>query len=296
VPRLIEGRLRHVAVAEDAAKAVVLTTAHPTRAYLYEWFNNGQDRVQSAWNKWSMDACQKIIWADVIGDKLYALLRWDTRCTVEVITLDGEGDELTQSLPLRLDHRVTEAGSTRDGEGYYILNLPYQVAVDRRNDFQCVERLDVADFSQRGRQRPFAWVTSSQIRVLDSRDGLSFQFGRVPIARRKLSKFHLQDDKGPVLLDRLQIANIKVGHSMTVEYDVEVTRHGGELVTQFYRSRVLGDPSVTNNQVKRATDSFTASIGEEAQSVDIELVNRSVFPCAWTSMEYAVNFAKRSQR
>lgn len=295
-PRLIEGRLRHVGAAEDAAKVVVLATEHPTRAYLYEWFNNGQDRVQSAWNKWSMPACQKIIWADVIGDKMYVLLRWDTRCTIEVVTLDGEGDELSQELPLRLDHRISETGHTRDGEGYYVLDLPYEVASDRRDDFQCVERLNVADFSQRGRPRQFEWVSPSQVRVLDNRDGLAFHFGRVPVARRKLSKFHLQDDKGPVLPDRLQIANIKVGHNKTVEYDVEVTRHGGELVTQYYRSRVLGDPSVTNAQVKRATDSFTASIGEESQSVDIELVNRSVFPCAWTSMEYAVNFAKRSQR
>lgn len=294
-PRLIDGKMRVLSVSEE--KALVMTDAYDNRLYLYEWFNNGEERVQSAWHPWRFPAPSKLLWAGLVGDTMYLLNQWpNSKVTIESIQLDSLGDESDQTIPLRLDHRVSETSAAQDMDGNWVITLPYEVPSAKRSTFTCVERLDVEDDTIRGRTLDWEWVSDTQAKVLDTRADLKFFFGSIPTARRKFSRFHLQDDRGPVLPERLLIHDIIVSHEDTVSYDIEVTRHGGDTVTQPYNGRVLGDPSLLNREVKLATENFKADVGEISKSVVIELVNPYVFPCRWTAAEYNYTVTKRANR
>jgi hypothetical protein len=293
VPQLLEGKVRHIGVGEASKKTFVLTKGSDNLAYLYQWYNQGNERVQSAWNKWRFEVPSKVLWASIQGATAWFLFKWPSGCTLEYVILDRHGDETDQTLPLRLDHRVSEADATY-GAGKFTIALPYQVPSAKRANFKAVERTDILDVSQRGRELPFTWVNDSTVEIVSDNEDLEFFFGSIPVARRTFSTFLARDrEDQPVLHDRLLVKKIVVGHYRTVEYSAIVRLNGEVRTTQTYRSRLVADPSVTNNEVAIKDGSFAIDVGEVTEEVEVELVNDTVFPAVWRSAKYLYDLTVR---
>ncbi|MER9178938.1 hypothetical protein [Mesorhizobium sp. M0767] len=295
VPKLMVGSLRHIAIGESAKKSFFLTSGADNLAYLYQYYNQGNERVQSAWNPWEFAAPTRVLWASIEGATAWFFLRWPTGCTLESVVLDRYGDENDQAFPIRLDHRVSEVGAVWNGSTYYTVTLPYSVAVDKRDTFRAVERRDVPDVSQRGRELVFTWADSTHVRVMSATPGLTFLFGSIPTARRKCTRFIAKDKNGdPILHDRLLIKKVLVGHYQSVQYSVNVTTLGSLASVQTFSSRKVGDPSVLNNQVAVQSGSFKVTVGEETENVEIELVNDTYFPAIWKALKFDYDLTVRA--
>ncbi|WP_266031224.1 phage nozzle protein [Brucella intermedia] len=294
VPKLLPGRVRHTTVGGTANKVMVLTDGSPNRLFLYQYFNQGADRVQSAWNPWSFHAVNSILWADIFENTVYLLFKWPNGFTLEKIILDSIGDETDQKFPLRLDHRVSEASATFTGTRY-ALTLPYAVPEPKRRFFRAFERSDEADgLMRRGRELAVEWLTDTTLYVNSSTPSLKFFFGSVPEARRKDSRFYARDrNDEPVLHDRLLIHKVSVAHSESVEYDILVHKSDGTTDRHTYTGRVLGDPTLVNSDVPITTDIFTVPVNSEAEDAEIELVNSTPFPATWTAMKYVYDLTVR---
>ncbi|TPJ33675.1 hypothetical protein [Mesorhizobium sp. B2-8-3] len=285
VPKLLSGSLKHIAVGESAKKEFFLTSGASNLAYLYQWYNQGNERVQSAWNPWKFEAPTRVLFASIEGSTAWFVFKWPSGTTLESVILDSTGDESTQKFPIRLDHRLSETAATHNGT-YFVINLPYPVPLAKRGTFKACERLDVADVSQRGREIPLEWVSDTQVRVLSANPALTWHFGSIPVAKRKFSKFIAKDQNDePILHDELTVRSITIGHYKTVAYTVNVTAYG-ETVSQPYTSRIIGDPDVLNNQVPVKSGKHRAQVGQPTDDVSIELVNDTFFPATWTSAKY----------
>lgn len=286
VPKLLSGSLRHIAVGESAKKEFFLTSGSANTAYLYQWYNQGNERVQSAWNKWTFVAPPRVLFASIEGATAWFVFKWPSGTTLEYAVLDGTGDEFTQRFPLRLDHRLSEADATSYLGTHFVLDLPYQVPANKRDTFKAYERVDIADVSQRGRDIPVIWQSDSQVHILSDNPAHEWFFGSIPVARRRFSKFvaHDRNDE-PILHDTLLIRSINIGHYSTVEYSVLVTAYG-ETTEQRYTSRFVSDPDTQNAQVSVKTGKFKAQVGQSTDDVSIELVNDTVFPATWTAAKY----------
>jgi hypothetical protein len=293
VPRLLDGKIRRIAAGQASSKAFVLTENRPLLAYLYQWYNQGSDRVQSAWNPWSFTAPEKILWCSIRGSIAWFLLKWPTGVTLEAVTLDAQGDETSERLPIRLDHRLNETYGSHDGEGF-VMALPYAVPPQRRGLFIAVEREDIPDVAQRGRNLQLAWLSDTSVKVLVDDPSRKFFFGAVPEARRKFSRFYAKDrDDQAIIHGKLLLKKVDISHSDTVQYDVVIRKADGTTSVQTYESRVLGDPSITNRDVPMKTDNFKADIGEETENVEIELVNNTPFPAIWTAAKFTYDLTTR---
>lgn len=293
VPKLMKGSIKHISPGEGMGAAFVLTSDEDDRAWLYQWFNQGTDRVQSAWNPWKFVAPSKVLWASIEGNVGWFLFKWPTGCTLEQVTMDRYGDEPVEYFPMRLDHRLSEADASY-GAGTWTLNLPYQVPPEKRSQFRLVERTDVTDVSQRGRSKVFTWTDNDTITFSGAAD-LEFYFGCIPVARRKASRFLVRDQRTdePVLHDKLLVKKVHVQHENTTEYDIEVTAFGGTPVVSTFYARQAGDPLLLNNQVPVRNGTHSASVGEATEDVEIELVNRTIFPSTWTGMKYDYDITLR---
>ncbi|NKW09140.1 hypothetical protein HGG76_02525 [Ochrobactrum tritici] len=297
VPKLLDGKFRTIASGQATGKILCLTTNKPNMAYLYQSYNQGADRVQSAWNKWSFPAPRKILWATIMGSVAYFLFQWDGICTLEVVQLDAEGDEPNEKFPLRLDHRVSEAGAVYNEAGYFTLTLPYNVDDAKRSYFSCFEREDVAEFSQRGRQLGYTWVDARTIRVPTDSPSRKFFFGSIPVARRKDTRLFARDRADqPIIHDKLLIYRVSVSHKDTVEYDIVYHRRDGSKVSQTFTGRILGDATIMNQDVPVTTGSFTANVNSVAEDAVIELVNKTPFPAIWTAMKYTYELTVKAGR
>ena len=292
-PRLVKGRMAGIEVGET--EAVFRTDDDPRRMYFYQWYNNGDERVQSAWNPWTFSAPSKVVWAGIIDGEMFLLHAWANCTTLEKITLSPSGDEPEQRFALRLDHRISEASSVYSSGGYTI-TLPYEVQLEKRDLFVCLEREDNSEVTQRGAALQFEWLSSTSVRFEDERTNLKFYFGAVPESYRTFSTLHIADDRGPILPDRLVIKSVRQFHDQTAEYSVVFTKANGDVVEQTYEGRVLGDPSVTNEQVPIKSGVFQADIGEPANEVTIKLANNTPYPSRWSSMEFLYEVTKRPSR
>lgn len=294
VPELLSGKMRFIATGQAAEKAIIGCTGAENHLYLYEYYNQGTERVQSAWNTWKFASCQSILSAFIVSQTLYMLVEWTSGCTIEKVILNSTGDESTAEFPLRLDHRVDHTDASHDGTEF-TLDLPYDVPEADRGLFVCVEQTTETDVSQRGRQIAFTWESDTQITVQDTDGTKEWFFGSVPVARRKFSQFYAQDADGqPIIHERLLISKMRASHSNTATYKALVTKHGPVVTTEEFTGRVLGDPTVANQETPIVTGSFPFSVGEEAENAGVELVNDSVFPCIWTAAEVTYELTLRS--
>jgi len=294
VPKLLDGSMICISPGEAAKKAMVLTSNKRNLAYLYQWYNQGSDRVQSAWNRWSFPNPTRILWATLDGDTAYFLFQWSGIVTLESVRLDSTGDELDVKLPLRLDHRVDQSRATFSTDRF-VLTLPYPVPTARQADFRAYERDDISGKSQRGRRMAITWVNTTTVHILCDDSTRRFFFGSIPVAKRKSTRFYARDRNGePVVHDKLLLKNVKVSHKDTVEYEVRVIKKDGTYTTQTYTGRMIGDPLVVNDQVPIKTGSFKADIGAESEDADVELVNPTPFPCTWTSLKYVYDITLRT--
>lgn len=294
VPKLLPGSVRDLGPGEAARKTFVLTSGDLKKAYLYQWYNHGQERVQSAWNVWTFPAIRAIHWVGVRGGEATFLVGWETGTTLETCRLDSIGDEPAQKFPLRLDHRVSEASGVFDA-GAWTVTLPYAVSTAERDLFSCYERTDTPGELQRGRPLPLEWVDESTVRVPVDKASLEFFIGVVPVARRLFSRFFARDrEDQPIIHDRLLIYRVAVSHERTAQYDIVVRYWGGKEVEHTYTGRVLGDPEIVNDDVPIKTDSHVADVGEEAENVEIELRNSTPYPCIWTAVKYAYELTERA--
>lgn len=286
VPKLLDGKIRCIAASEVSGKAFFLTTRKRTAAYLYQWYNQGTDRVQSAWNRWSFQVPGSILWAGIDGDTAHFLFQWDGVMTLETVRLDSQGDEEEERFPLRLDHRVDESKGVYQGD-HFLVTLPYPVPTSKRVLFEAYERSDVLNFSQRGRRLNTEWVSGTIVKVFSDDASRKFFFGTVPVARRKPSRFYARDrNDTPVVHEKLLIRDLKTSHKDTVTYDVILRKQDGTETRQTFNGRIMGDPTIINNQVPVKTGTFKATIGTESEEADIELVNSTPFPCVWTAHKY----------
>lgn len=287
VPKLLSGSLKHVAVGESAKKEFFITSGASNTAYLYQWYNQGNERVQSAWNPWKFPAPTRVLFASIEGSTAWFVFKWPSgTTTLEYVLLDSTGDESTQKFPIRLDHRLSEASAASHSGTYFVLNLPYPVPSNKRGTFKACERLDVVDVSQRGRELEVQWQSDTQVRIMSTNPALTWHFGSIPVAKRKFSKFIAKDQNDePILHDELVVRSISIGHYKTVEYVVNVTAYGAT-ESHRYTARLIADPDVPNNQVPVKSGKHRAQVGQPTDDVQIELVNDTFFPATWSSAKY----------
>lgn len=294
VPRLLMGAVRDMAVGQAAAKALVRTEGSPSSLYLYQWYNQGDERVQSAWNVWTFPAASGIIWAGIQGSTATLLVSWGATTTLEKIRLDAQGDEPQLVPPLRLDHRLSENYGTF-GDGRWTFTLPFAVPPDRQALFRCFERSDIGG-NRRGREVPVEWTTPTTLEVLSSNPALECHLGVVPVARRTSSLFLARSPQDePVVHDRLVIYSVAVSHKDTAEYDIVVHPTSEPPRKSTFAGRIVGDTAVQNRDVARATGSHEAKVNLRTEEVEIELVNSTPFPCIWASMKYDYEITVRKQ-
>lgn len=295
VPELIEGDLRHIIGGAASGSLGVITTALDDGFYFYRWLNQGDQRVQTAWNKWRFKGIDKVLGGTINGAYLYLLVSIGTYTHIERIRLNpGRGP----MQAIRLDHRLTQEDGdwllVDEEQGIYEFVIPYSVEEPDREHYVAVDAAVTDGVYYQGRQLPMTWVDSNTVRITYGLEGLigeehapQWFFGAKVTTYRKLSQLFIQTEAGPLYADNLQIAGIRVSHSDTHRYRVEVRQKDGTVIsTEEFNGKFPTLPQVVNNKQPSLSGSLTASVGSLAEEVDIFLINDSVYPSCWTGMDY----------
>lgn len=293
-PRYLPGRARLLKADGDYGMLALLTNSETDKVYTYQWHNQGDERVQSAWNEWEFKTPISVPWVTIDEGVMYLMCQWETNCTLERIELDTVGPEPEATFPLRLDHRVVSDPSDYSAvTGKHTFILPFEINSANFHNFRCYQTNNIDDASRRGRELEIVIQPDGVTVDVSSWDvAVEFSLGVIPMSSHRPSELVMKTDRGVVYSERLLVAEVFLGYANTSSFSVN-THFLDRVDRQHYSPRILGDTDYTNLDVPRKTGFMRIPIAEEANKFFIELINDTPLVSQWESLEYSYRITKR---
>lgn len=135
VPTYITGEVTKMAASTKEDVLVVLATGSTQTLWVYKYFNNGGQRVQSSWFTFTLGPDAEIKNADFIDSTLYMLIQRAEGVFLEKLSFEPGQADTDSTFKICLDRRIKETDC--DSRTYdsatdqTTLNLPYNLAAGR---------------------------------------------------------------------------------------------------------------------------------------------------------------------
>lgn len=126
VPRYF-GPAVHAAASAANSMLLIADSVNRNKIFVYKWFANGNDRLQSSWSSWTFGD-KRIYGFDFIGDHLYIVVERSCGHFLERLDLNRLTDDSSAYVTL-LDRRVDDTACTVHYDpsvDWSVITLPYR--------------------------------------------------------------------------------------------------------------------------------------------------------------------------
>lgn len=309
VPKLIPNGVRHLVGGDSLSMLFAGTLSLPNVLFNYSWiFGENDERIQSAWNRWTFPSSSNIVWIAVSETKVYFGVQRPDGFSIEYMDLaftskdPGESDYTTQ-----LDMRCY--GGASPGSGWVgVTGLSYNAGTDRTSftmpytpseavanpsKFVVVVRTGTGTVT-RGTFFEVVSVVGKVVTVKGDLTGLNFFVGWRIVTKQVLSQLVIKDDNGTVIMpDRLDIKELRISYAGSAYFRVEVEVPGGRLYKKTYEGpHPEAGPA---SGIRLGTGILTQGVSNPADSARITLVNDSPLPSAWTGLTWIYELSDVAQ-
>ena len=277
----IPGDVRRLVASPSLDLILVLTDAEPSSLYLYKYYWNGQEKLQSAWCRWLFDGATRIV--DVGFDKtdLVLILVRNGRWFMERIACESGQHEM-----FHLDRRTVPTTSYDPIADRTTYTFPY-------NPESCILVTSPADATPGEELKVEDRTTTALICNGPPR---STYGGRVVRSRYRFSPFFVRQENGVRQDGRLQIRHLRIAHTDTAYYTVEVTPIGRPTQVYIFSSRQVDDPETRVSEMHVEDGNFSVPVLSRNDRVTIDIVSDTWAPCAFTGAEWRGTFNKGSRQ
>ena len=281
VPRYIVGNIKQMSASSNYNMLCLITddSASSKTMWVYGYYWNGQNKVQSSWSKWILDA--DILATTFVQDEIFLVVQRGTKVYLEKIKLsqDEAVGTTTNSHEILLDRRVkaTSASHISNFTSTYYAdgsNLKY---IDKKGDpLTSAEAL--------------AKVSGSEPIYIGQAFDFKFQFSEIIIGQ----------GQKPQTVSRLQLRNMNINFAHTGNFTAKVT-HTNRLTEdtdekKFTGRRVSESSNKTGQTSIIESGSFKIPLLGNSKNIRLELLSSSHLPCEFQSAEWEGFYHIRSKR
>lgn len=270
VPSYILGEVKKMEASSNEDMLICLTEDDPTAMYVYRFYWQGNEKLQSSWSRWVMSG--DVLNVSFNKSEIFVLVKYDTGVFLERINLsEDDATEVTSAgHGINLDRRVklTSGGTT---------TVPYT------SD-------NIVYVTHTGRLISDTGVSNALSSGLTVYAGVPYTF------RYRFSEQVLKNNNEPMTTGRLQLRNWNVVYSDTGFFQTEVTPTARPTKIAKFTGRLVGASANVLGQVAIENGTFRFGVNSNAQEVNIELVSDSHLPCSFQSAEWEGFFVLRSRR
>lgn len=282
VPRYLPSRIK-LLEAHISTNTLFLLPYEEDRLYVYSYYWEGEQKVQSAWGRWVLPS-RTIIGLAPIGNWLYLLTRDDSEVYLERINLEHQLTYSTLNYRIHLDMMTIQDGVYDAGTNTTTWSLPY--TTDGRE-------LQVVD-TESGLELNHVSKSGNKVSVPGNYSGLKCFIGVPYTLRYQFSRWYLRDEHGIAITQgKLQIRNLTLSYVDTGYFRLEVTNGKRKQEAEF-TGATLGGLRLGNQTVQTGDKRFY--IGGSADTVTITLVNDSYLPSKIQAASYEGYWVSRSRR
>ena len=281
VPRYIVGNIKQMSASSNYNMLCLITddSASSKTMWVYGYYWNGQNKVQSSWSKWILDA--DILATTFVQDEIFLVVQRGTKVYLEKIKLsqDEAVGTTTNSHEILLDRRVKATATSHISEFaslFYTdgVNLKY---IDKNGDpLTSAEAL--------------AKVSGSEPIYIGQAFDFKFQFSEIIIGQ----------GQKPQTISRLQLRNMNINFAHTGNFTAKVT-HTNRLTEDTDEKKFTGRRvSESNNKTGQTSiiesGSFKIPLLGNSKNIRLELLSSSHLPCEFQSAEWEGFYHIRSKR
>jgi len=268
-PTFVPAGVIQIAGSSTSDSYYLLSTDEPKSIFIYNYFWQGNRKVQSSWHKFTFDHISKIIAIFVIDDTLFTLVQYANSTEI------GLEKTFVKSLPSQT------IGTTK---------LP--VGLDRRKDVSAIDLFESFDLpsnkttwtlpfspdagivliDDNGARIDITEITGAIVKAPGDLTARNILFiGHVFESFVELSKQFFRDRNGnPVLEGRLQLRNLELQHANSGFYSIDVTPEGRSEEQFPFEPSIIGQVQIGVPTVE-TFGSFKAPIQSNGELTIIKL-------------------------
>jgi hypothetical protein len=298
VPKYVPAGVYKLVSSKGSNMIVALTAADPSALYVYAYYWSGNEKLQSAWSRWTLDGAT-ILNAEFFDTALYLVVQRNGATAIERIDLDLTKKIGGASFPARLDRQVffpdhPDVGAVSDAS-WLTLTLPYDIP----EGFVVVATAPNTLFPE-GYIIPHEVTGTRTIRFPVDKHGWAFVMG-VPFEFvYEFSKQRMREGSAPnapsIEQGRLQLRYFTVRYENTGYFEVDVEPAFRETYRYTFSGRVTGSGSNKLGEVALEDGTFRFPVQCRADDVTITLRSKSFLPCSFQNAEWEGKFTLRNRR
>lgn len=307
VPAYIPAGVFRVATNANAGTVVALTTGERNALYVYRYYWNGDQKLQSSWSKWTMASAGTdiILSADFIQTDLYLVIQRTDGVHLEVMHLAEGTTDVGFTFQVNLDRLWGPTGSYSSGTGLTTWTLPYAEPVSPLNGLQVVLGPAFSTPNRVGQVLTIARPSPTTITAVGDYSAGYVAVGRPYTYKYRLSTQYVKEPvkgggpNGPyaaVTSGRLQLNNMTLSFDKTGYFRVEVTPLSRPKNTYVYTGDITGGPGTLVGATGLDTGTFTFPVLTRNTQAQIDIINDTYLPAAIQSFEWEGKYHLRSQR
>lgn len=298
IPQYIASGIYKIATAVNEDILVALSTADPSTLYIYKYFFNANEKLQSSWSKWTYGSDSTILNVDFIGSDMYLLITRADGVFLEKTTVSLGDTGPNEPYNVHLDRKV-QLGSAdvSFSSGFTIINLTslgytpsvgtYQLVVKTHPTLKPGQVIDVI------------W-DGTNAKVTGNVTGGTYTFGRRYVFTYQLSTVVVRtptagggqkaDTEG-----RLQLRKLAFNYDDAGYFKVKVTPAGRDTYNYVFSGKVIGQLSGTIGSYSISEGRFIVPIISQNIGTNITLENDSPLPSSFLSADWEGFYTKRSK-
>lgn len=292
VPRLLPKDITKATVCHNNDLVLFLSPTTPNILYAYKYYWNGQEKLQSSWSRWEIQAGSEILDVDYIDSKVYLIVRRGTEISLEYIKVSLEAPVAPEPFSICLDRKVLVLkgthtflnGYTTVAPGYSLTSGTYWAVVTTG---QARKAGTVVPVDATGK-------ILGDFRDCDIYVGQAYTFlytFSTILARLGGGQEGARADT----IATLQLRYMHLNFADAGYFKVSVVGTGRDPYTYLFKGRVLGLDSARIGDVGIDSGSFKFAVLGKNTEQSITISSDSPLPCSFLSADWEGFYAKRSQ-
>jgi hypothetical protein len=314
VPRYVPNQIISLAGSdvEDALFCVSQATGYKNRIYVYKVFWSGDQKAQSAWSYWELDASDVLLSVDVIEDEVFALIKRSDATYLEKFDLDVNAETLALGWDILLDRRYeVQPGdmSYSVGLNETTITLPYDLSANVQGNWKVILTAGTGDVGKLVDQSDYTFEVvagNNEISVPGDITGGAPVVGVNYEGYYQLSEqfVYTSSDEADTT-GRLNLRTLTVNYKDSGFFQVEVYPYGTDFTADVedvvpaaldaFTGRTLGEAQLVLGEAEFDTGVYQTYIDGNSRDVVIALKNPSHLQSKFTSAEWEGKFTKRTR-
>lgn len=291
VPKYLPKNIFKLATSSNENILAALSTETPNKLYVYKWFSDGQQKLQSSWSTWELAPGATILDINVIESEMFLVVSYADGTVLEKIDLQYI-DDSELNYCVRLDRKVELTGTYDSNTDTTTWTLPYtysgEIKAIRTNQWAAYRGADITV------TRP----TNTTAAISGDYSGGSFIMGIPYTMTYGFSPQYVREKEGAQSIQsgRLQMRTMRVAFENTGFFKIEVTPDHRQTYDYVYSGVTLNQAGSVIGEVVLNDGTFRFPLQSKNDRVTIEIKSDSFLPCAFQSAEWEGFYNIRSQR